>query len=588
MKRDMGIIAAAIVLLAAFSLCGATFDPAQAWADLLHYIRIARYDLAKAYGQSLIDGNVDPVALFEWSARSPQDYQLLQRASQNMYDKELAQIADRLIALIEQGRQARRSDPQVISQEIERLLGPSERGNAIALQRLRDSGEYAVPFILDAMAEPTRRTYIDRLVQALANIGGAAVRPLCVAIRAADPAVRVEVVRALGRIGSSEVLPFLKYVAENDRVDEIRAVAAAGIRQVDPSASAQSAASLFYRLAMQYYQQPGSSGTVNMWFWDPNSQSLVRRPVDGRQFNDLMSMRCCEWTLRADASYADAVSLWAAAFMRAQSYGIPLPGYLPYADAGPLVHATATGPRYLQQVLALALKDGNKALAIDALEGLMANAGPRSILLPVGSVQPVVEALRWQDPQVRTMAAIAIANAGPRGPFNAAQIVVENLSAAIASVADPNAAPDPNKEGYAIRSLEAMLAIASRAEGTYDLLPSQQALITATQTGPASIRALACHVLAHIPTAQAQQALASQGLRAENDLDLRVTALEALALSAKNGGCLLEGQMVEGLLSLVRSNQTQPDLRLAAASALGSLDLPSTTVKDLILAGSVD
>jgi HEAT repeat protein len=566
-------------------------DISQNWEDVLHYIRIARFDLAKAYGQLLVEGQVEPEILYQLSAKSPQDYQLLQRASTNAYDKELAQIAQKVLALIEQGRQALRSDPKVIRQEIERLLGQSERGTAMAMQRLRDSGEYAVPFILQAMSDPSNRPYVDRLVQALAYVGGAAVRPLCAAIVASDAPIRAEVVRALGRIASFEVLPYLKYVTETDRVDEIRAIAATGIMQVDPSVSANSAASLFYRLATQYYQQRDPSqaaGFVNMWFWDPNTQGLVRRPVDGRYFNDLMAMSCCQWALKADPGYSEAVGLWAAAFIRAQSYGIGLPGFLPHAQPGPMVFATATGTRHLLQALARALNDGDKAVALGVLEALAFTTGPRTALNAVGQIQPLIEALRSDYMPVRTVAAIVIASARLNEPFGASGIVVEDLASAIELGADPNAGSDPNIIGYAIRSLEAMLAIASGPSGVYDLHPAQQGLMKAAQRGPAALRTPAYRVLAYIATQQAQQTLAIQGLAADNDLDQRIVALESLGLSARLNGCLLDDGLLDRLLDLVRSDQADPELRMAAAAALGCMDLPSARIRDLILGGSVD
>jgi len=46
---------------------------------------------------------------------------------------------------------------------------------------------------------------------------------------------------------------------------------------------------------------------------------------------------------------------------------------------------------------------------------------------------------------------------------------------------------------------------------------------------------------------------------------------------------MLIDQMLDGVYALIKSEQTDPDLRSAAAAAYGALNLPSQKVKDLIL-----
>lgn len=585
--RFVSVLALFVVML---DVGLAAQDPVQMWGDFFHYIRIARFDLAKAYGQAILQGPADPVTLFELSNKAPQDYQLLVRASDNIYDEQLAQLARKVIDLIEQGRQARRSDAAVIMQEIDRLLTGTDRAVALALRRLQDSGEYAVPLLLDAIGDPTRRGSLDRLLQALTMMGGPAIRPLCVAIQASNPAVRVEVVRSMGRIGSFEVVPYLKYTAENDPVDEIRNVAGAGIRNVDPSSQGQSAARLFYRLALQYYQQSalvaGQDAHMNMWFWDRQGQRLVRRPVDGRYFYELMAMRACEWAVRSDPGYGDAFSLWAAAFLKAGSKGLPLPDFLTYGRAGPVTYATALGPRFLIDALSRALTDRDSAVALGALEGLVNTAGPGSVLMAVGANQPVLEALRSEDPAVRTTAALAIAHAGPKGLDIG--FAIEALGAAVSSSIDPNLAGDSTEKDYAVRALQALLMICERQDPSNDLSTIQQSLFEAVSKGDDIIRSLACKVLAYIPTEQAQTALALEGLDGKNSIDLRVTALESLGLSARLHGQLLKGNLIEQLLDVIVCLDQHEDLRTAASLAVGSLGLDSPRLKDIILAGAMD
>jgi hypothetical protein len=68
-----------------------------------------------------------------------------------------------------------------------------------------------------------------------------------------------------------------------------------------------------------------------------------------------------------------------------------------------------------------------------------------------------------------------------------------------------------------------------------------------------------------------------------NPMDVRVAAFNSLAVSAKLNASLLDEEKIDAVYSLVSSQQTDPQLRSAAASAYGALNLPSRKVKNLIL-----
>ena len=94
---------------------------ANDWNDFLHFTKIGRFDLAKGYGQAILQGNPDPVALLELTQANPQGYELAMKVVDTSNDPELASVAKQLLAVIEQGRFELRSDPQVIVDEIKRL-----------------------------------------------------------------------------------------------------------------------------------------------------------------------------------------------------------------------------------------------------------------------------------------------------------------------------------------------------------------------------------------------------------------------------------------------------------------------------------
>jgi len=568
------------------------------WNDFLHYTMIGRLDLAKAYAQAILQGNADAVALFELVQQNPQGYDFAMKVAETARDEELAKVTQQLLAVIDRGRFVRRTDSQLIVDEIRRL-NSTPRGKLIAIQRLRDAGEYAVPFVLDAMAttmrEPAGRNGLAAMIEALPQIGQPAIRPLAAALQMENDQLKAEIVRALGQIGYPQALPYLKYVAETAQSAELRALAAESVRRIDPRAVNTPAAALFFQLGEKHYYHneslnpPEGVPIANIWFWDSAANKLARVEVAREYFHELMCMRCCEWSLKAQEQFGLAIGLWLAAFFKAEATGVAMPEYFGKEHADALVYATTAGPEYLHQALARAVNDRNAAVALGAVEALATTAGERSLMYTLGPAQPLLQALAFPDRAVRYSAAIAIANAGPRQPFPESGVVVQNLADALAAqVAEAGAATVEKwtpelADSYALRAAQSMLRLAVGRNPVIDLSLAQPALIGATKSPRQEIQTLAGQVLAYVNNPNAQRAVAEMAMNGANDPVVRVAAFESLVNSAKLSGNLLPDTTVAAMYELISKADTDPALRAAAAAAYGALNLPSQKVKNLIL-----
>ena len=586
------------ILVGAFAVVFVLVGPALCqtleanYNDLLHYLQIGRLDLAKGYAQSILDGNAPPVDLFNLASANQQGYALLIKAKESSADAELASLCGKVIEVIEQGRFIRRADPKVIVEEITRLSTTS-RGRINAVKRLQDAGEYAIMYMLDALADESRKAEWPNITFALSQMGRDAIRPLTAALQTNNIAVKTEIIRALGKIGYPQSLPHLKFVAEKDDSAELRAVAEESIRQIDAAALKIPAANLFYRLGEDYYYHAESLAPAeevnfaNVWFWDTQSARLSREQVDRRYFNELMTMRCSEWALKADPGFGQAIGLWIAAFFKAESVDTQMPAYFGAGHADAMTYATTTGPEYLHQALARAIKDKDAQVALGVVEALSTTAGESSLFYNVGPTQPLSDALSFDNKAVRFSAAIAVAVAGPNQPFPESRRVIVNLAEALAQSSEK---PDNNTpmwsgslaDSYASRAAKAMLKIARSRNRILDLSAAQSALIEATKDKRAEIQMLAGQVLAYLATPDAQQAIATMALFEDNSKEIRVAAFNSLADSARHNGCLLDDKTIDAIYSLVSSKDIDPGLRAAAAIAYGSLNLPSQKVKDLI------
>ncbi|MGD0597360.1 MAG: HEAT repeat domain-containing protein [Sedimentisphaerales bacterium] len=562
--------------------------------DMLHYLKIGRFDLAKGYAQAVLDSNSSPVDLFALADGNPQGYALIIKAKESSTDTELVGLCGKVVDIIEQGRFIRRSDPKVIVDEITRLSGTA-RGRLNAIKRLQNAGEYAIMYMIDALGDDARKAEWPDISSALGQMSKEAIRPLAAALQTNNVGVKSEIIKALGKIGYPQSLPYLKYVAEKDSSAELRGLAEASIKKIDAGALKVPAAQLCYRLGEDYYYHAESlapsadANFANMWFWDANNARLYSERVDKRYFNELMSMRCCEWSLKADDKFGQAIGLWLAAFFKAESYDIDMPAYFSAGHANARTYATTAGPEYLHQALARAMKDKDAQVALGVVEALSTTAGESSLFYRVGTSQPLAEALLFDSKAVKFSAAIAIAAAGPKQAFPESKLVVANLAEALAQSSQQSADDNtPMWNGeladlYALRAAKVMFKLAQTCNLILDLSAAQDVLVTATKDKRTEIQMLAGQILAHLNTPAAQEAIATMAMTEGNSKDIRISAFVSLAVSAQVNGNKLDDAAINALYALVSSKDVDPGLRAAAAAAYGALNLPSQKVKTLIL-----
>ncbi len=555
------------------------------WNNFLHYTAIGRFDLANGFGQKLIESSPDPVELLALSEENPDGYSILLKM--NADSEELKEVSGKILDIIEKGRFVRRTDPKIIVDEIRRL-STTVRGRIAAEERLGNAGEYAIPYMLSALADPSRKNEFAAITQAIPKIGRNAIRPLTAALQMEDVAVKGEVIRALGKIGYFEPLPYLKLIMETASSSELKSLAEKAITEIDSSALKISAAELFFKLGEMYYDRAESVAVNdgydfgNVWFWDAAKNEVTRQEVSKKYFNELMTMRCCEWALKADAATGKAIGLWIAGFYRAESAGIPMPDYFGQGHADAMTYATTAGPEYLHQALARALENKETFVALGVVEALAVNAGTQSLLYQLGTEQPLAKALTYEDQKVRYSAAIAIALALPTHGFTGSEMIVKNLSEAVLEKGSGELGTELSAK-YAFRAIRAMQTLALTQNKIVDLSEAMGALIEATTSPNAEMQILAADVLARLESPENQRAIATMALSDKNLPEVRVAAFGSLAISAKQNANLLLSEQIDAIYALVSSTETEPILRAAAAGAYGALNLPSEKVKVLIL-----
>jgi HEAT repeat protein len=576
-------------LLIGVILCAATFTFAAElednWNDFLHYTAIGRFELAEGYGRAIIEGDSDPVRLLELSQSNPRGYSILLKVYSD--NEQLKETAGEILDMIEQGRFIKRTDPSIIREEISRL-STTIRGRIKAEQNLKNSGEYAIPYMLEALADKSRKDEQPYIAAALGKMGRDCIRALACSLQMENVAVKSEVIRALGNIRYPEALAYLKFIVENSDSQSLKDLAVSSIEMIDASAMKIPSTRLFFRLARDYYYHSDAIAPsadydfANIWFWDEDQKRLRREEVSKDYFFELMSMRINEWALKADPSNSSAISLWLTAFFKAEEPGIDMPEYFGQGHADAMTYATTSGPEYLHEALSRALEDEDGYIALNMVEALAVNAGQASLLYRFGTEQPLVEALSFDDAAVRLSAAIAIASANPTAEFTGSKLIVENLNKAIERTEQDALGQELALE-YAFRAINAMNQLAVSNNEVIDLERSNDALTNVLKGDNDDLRFLAAEILAMLENPKSQRAIAQLALSDDYDNPTRITLFESLVKSAKRNGQKLTEEQIDAIYAIVSSKEVDPELRAAAAGAYGAFNLPSQRVKELIL-----
>jgi len=144
---------------------------------------------------------------------------------------------------------------------------------------------------------------------------------------------------------------------------------------------------------------------------------------------------------------------------------------------------------------------------------------------------------------------------------------------------------DEQATHYALRSAELLEMIAISHSPAMDVAVAEPGLLTSLGDPRAPVAEAAGRVLSLLNSPGAQNGLATRAIDASTPAEVRISLFNSLARSAKFFGNRLDGEKVTALEKVV-SDEKDPQVRGAAASARGALNLPADQARQLILAQS--
>jgi HEAT repeat protein len=406
--------------------------------DGWYFCAVGRFDVAEANFRHLLDSAPDPVALLEFTDRVKKRREILVQLATNPV---VGESVRGVLKLLDRGEELIKADPARIKANITRL-GDTPRAFENGVAWLKQSGEYAIPFIVQALRDPAQKHLTQAILRCLPQIDRPALNPLVVALRTNERVTQGYIVEALGKMGYPQAIPYLLQLQEKGNPPpEVAAAigqALSAIASRNPDFEPNlSAAEAFYRLAEAYFKdQPSLAAdprldTANIWYWRDDLLQNVSVPT--QICNEVMCMRGCEEALLLNPDLKSAQALWVAVNFRRQAQ-LPegqtdrtRPEKYPTAA----YFAQTSGPGVCLTALARALDEGDPAIALGVIAALRNTAGPASLVTDQGGRLPLAEALSFPDRMVRIRAALALGSACPTQPFHNYQNLMPVLSEAL-------------------------------------------------------------------------------------------------------------------------------------------------------------
>lgn len=223
---------------------------------------------------------------------------------------EFAKIAMAISERATLGRAERRNDASAIGELVNELRSATEPldRQAIVHKLASEHGEYAVPRLLNALADAGDDDWRVMAMHTLVRMGPYAVLPLISALESGNAYQRANVAIVLGHIGDHRAAPYLAALAASD--EDTKVASAAGVA-AEKCGSTGDVVAEFLRLGEDYHYRrdnvlrPFDYSDV-VWHWDGSTLASSEVPRD--VYNNELAKRAYYEALAMDPGSLDALA----------------------------------------------------------------------------------------------------------------------------------------------------------------------------------------------------------------------------------------------------------------------------------------
>ena len=210
-------------------------------------------------------------------------------------------VGKRLMGLARMGRMEKRNDEEAIRALVGQLGTEDPIARRTAIRTLAaEHGEYAVPFLVGALADQANEDWRVSVMQALTEMNTDVVLPLLATLHSQDAFLRRNVALVLGYIKDPRSAGFLGFLAAMDTDGGVQEAARQGLERMGAEGSALQA---LLQLGEDYHMQRDNvladfQYSDVVWSWD--GTVLVPTPVQRALYPDEMAKIAFRHALVAD------------------------------------------------------------------------------------------------------------------------------------------------------------------------------------------------------------------------------------------------------------------------------------------------
>jgi hypothetical protein len=431
------------------------------WNALQFEIDVGKYDLAAVHLRNLLnykpsDADVVKLADEVGIAAFLRLRNIRKWSDDAKANKEALDNVEQLIKRVTEAVTRVRRDPARIQGYIKNLTASPEE-NAYALKELAKSGAVVVPYLIDALRQPTPEERI-RYLDALERLGPDTIAPMVAALDSNNSQLQVDLIRifrkrysaSTARLIHREVVPNLWFFASSpSQSDEVRrqATAALSFFLETPADKLPPARFELTRLAESSYLHRipfANANAVTVWRWD--GQHVVEGwpgapTISADKAEEYYGVRFASQALLLDPAFVPAqVVLLSLVLDKTQSQA-GLDQTL--ERAAPAVHDLlgTVQSSLVNAVLERALEEHRVSVILGAVRDLGERKEVRALRPLVRGQPPLVRALYYPDRRVQMAAVEAMLQIPDSAASLATTRVVEVLRRAVA--AEPEARQRP-------------------------------------------------------------------------------------------------------------------------------------------------
>jgi HEAT repeat protein len=402
--------------------------------NAVYLAKVGRFDEAAALFEKIVASNPTPAEAL--GLRQAVGIDFLARL---VDEPKCGTPVRELLRLASEGLQAQRTNPAYIKEMVQ-LLGTEHVRRAE--ENLRICGPYGVPYLMETLQDPAQQRLHAPVMTALTHLPEDAAPAMIEGLRCPSSTVQGALADALGQMNSRLALHALKRLAEDPSLGTsarvsvelaLRTILGRRTWSAKPAVDYTLELVLAYHFGETWTILPGASETLPVWTWDTAKSKLIYTEVPRTQYGPMMAERTvlrllAEWPT-TEAAYPVWYLVKLGQWWEAQAR--PEGGWSPAALEGDLrLLASVLGDRRLLPGLRSALDRKDYRAALGFLQGLNLSAQARSV-----RIEPVfLAAMSAPDRRVAYEAALLIAGADPRAPFDGAAAIVPMLGQAMTQV----------------------------------------------------------------------------------------------------------------------------------------------------------